>query len=70
MCIGPIGSRNGYTTFYLTNDKHVMVSCGCFNDTIEKFIEEVQTAYKDNSLHRESYMDTIEYARKRLSINS
>ena len=70
MCIGPIGSRNGYTTFYLTKDKHIMVSCGCFNDTIKKFTEAVQTTYKDNKIHRESYMDIIECARKRLSINS
>ena len=61
---------NGYTTFYLTKDKKIMVSCGCFNDTIEKFIEAVQTTHKDNKIYRDKYMDSIEYARKMLAINS
>lgn len=36
ICLGPVGSRSDYVTFFQVNDK-IMVACGCFNDSIFKF---------------------------------
>ena len=63
IVIGPIGSIDDYTTFYLTKDKEIMVSCGCFNDTIEKFIKAVNRTHKDNKKYRNQYIGAITYAK-------
>ena len=63
ICIGPIGSRNGYTTFYLTEDKNIMVNCGCFNGTLEEFIKAVNETHKDNKNYKKQYQDTVRYAK-------
>ena len=63
IVIGPIGSRDDYTTFYLTKDKEIMVSCGCFNDTIDEFIKAVNKTYKNNDKYKKQYLSTITYAK-------
>ena len=55
IVIGPIGSRDDYTTFYLTKDKEIMVSCGCFNDTIDEFIKAVNETHRDNDKYKNDY---------------
>ena len=59
--IGPIGSRDDYITFYLTEDKNIMVKCGYFNDTLEEFIKAVNDTYKNNEKYKKQYQDTIKY---------
>ena len=61
MTIGPMGSRNDYTTFYKTKTGEIMVSCGCFNGTIDEFIKAVNTTHKDNETYRNKYLYAIEY---------
>ena len=61
--IGPIGSRDAYTTFYLNKDKKIIVNCGCFNDTIEEFIKAVGKIHKDNKKYRSQYIGAITYAK-------
>ena len=48
LCVGQLGSRNDYTTFYLDKDKSIHVSCGCFNGTIEEFENKVEETHGDN----------------------
>ena len=55
IVIGPIGSRNDFTTFYLTKDKEIMVSCGCFNDTIDEFIKAVNETHRYNDKYKNDY---------------
>ena len=38
-----------------------MVSCGCFNDTIDEFIKKVNDTHKDNETYRKQYLGAIEY---------
>lgn len=64
--VGPLGSRNDYTTFYRSKSGGIIVRCGCFNNTIEKFEEAVRETHKANELYLNQYMDTIEFAKKRL----
>ena len=48
LVIGAIGSRSDFTTFYRGKDKRIMVKCGCFNNTIEKFLENVTQTHGDS----------------------
>lgn len=48
------GSVNRTTTFYLSQDhKTVLVSCGCFNGTIEEFKNKVKRQYMNSDLGKE-----------------
>ena len=46
--IGPIGSRNEFTTFFRTKDRKIKVSCGCFLGTIDEFLEKVKQTHRDS----------------------
>lgn len=66
ITVGPIGSRNHYTTFYKTKSNSIMVCCGCFNDTLDKFKERVIFVHGKNK-YSEEYLMTIDLAKKILS---
>ena len=60
VCVGPIGSRHGYTTISLTKDE---IRCGCFTGTLEAFEKQVQRTHKDNPLHLAEYTAVAAMAR-------
>lgn len=62
LCISPIGSRNDTTTFFKTKDGNICVKCGCFTDTIDKFLEAVSETHKDNK-HAKAYKLACELAK-------
>lgn len=68
LVIGPIGSREAYTTF-IRQSKTIYVSCGCFFGTIEEFKKAVTNThkYKDDNYY-DTYMNTIEYVKKHFAI--
>ena len=66
LCVGQLGSRNDYTTFYLDKDKNIHVSCGCFNGTIEEFENKVEETHGDNC-YGVQYKLTIDYAKSILN---
>lgn len=68
LVVGPIGSRNDYTTFYRTKEG-ILVSCGCFNGSIEAFEERVKDAHRGN-IHETQYLEAISYAEHLLSVKS
>lgn len=53
IVIGPIGSRNGFTTFYKNKNENVCVRCGCFSGTVDEFLAAVQKTHGDNRFGRE-----------------
>lgn len=63
LTIGPIGSRNGCTTFYKTNWNGIWVSCGCFNNSIDSFALQVQETHRENPKHLRDYLSAIEFAK-------
>ena len=65
ITIGPIGSRDDYTTFYLDKNRNIWVKCGCFNDTIDKFKEEVLKVHKNNKYGKD-YLAAIEFVKVKL----
>lgn len=48
IIIGPIGSRNDYTTFCRSKDNDIIVKCGCFNGNILEFLEKVNETHGNN----------------------
>ena len=48
MVVGPIGSRNDFTTFFRDKDKEITVKCGCFLGKIDKFLEKVSQTHGDS----------------------
>ena len=48
IVIGPIGSRNDYTTFFRSNDNDIIVKCGCFNGNISEFLKKVNETHGNN----------------------
>lgn len=62
ITIGPIGSRNGYTSFNRAKDGTTLVVCGCFHGTIEEFETAVRETHGDNQ-HEKAYMAAIQFVR-------
>ena len=57
LCIGPIGSRNGYTTAFLYKDQ---IDCGCFHGTLEAFEAKVRRTHANSPIHLGSYLALVE----------
>ena len=68
LTIGPIGSRNGFTTFYRDKDNEITVKCGCFLGKMEQFLEKVEQTYGD-SKHGQVYRAAAEIARLQIDLS-
>ena len=62
LSIGPVGSRNEYTTFYRNKNEKIEVRCGCFNGIIEEFLEKVAETHGENK-HASVYRAAAEIAK-------
>lgn len=60
--IGGVGSRRDITTFYRGQNDEIYVSCGCFNDTIDRFEKAVHETHK-GTFYEKQYNAAIELAR-------
>lgn len=61
LVMGPIGSRNAFTTFFRTKDGRIKVVCGCFFGTIDEFLAKVKQTHGD-SKHAKVYQAAVEVA--------
>ena len=68
LTIGPIGSRNGFTTFYRDKDNEITVKCGCFLGKMEQFLEKVEQTHRD-SKHGQVYRAAAEIARLQIDLS-
>ena len=64
IIIGPLGSRNDYTTFYRNTDGVIMASTGCFGGTLDEFKNAVKEKHKSNKRRRNNYLQAIKYVKK------
>ena len=62
LCIGPIGSRFGFTTFFRTKSLEIFVSCGCFLGSLEDFLKQVSKTH-GNNLYAKQYIAAAELAK-------
>jgi hypothetical protein len=61
--VGPIGSRNCYTTFYRKKyNIEIFVNCGCWSSTIDEFIARVKEIHSGTA-HEVAYLAACEYAK-------
>ena len=64
--VGPIGSRNGFTTFALNKDKSIYVFCGYFHGNIDEFEKAVEETHKGTK-YEEEYKLAIALAKKKIT---
>lgn len=62
--LGPIGSRDGYTTIYRDKSKKAYVVCGCFHGDLDEFERAVHKTHAGTKYEAE-YMALIQLARLR-----
>ena len=63
LTIGPIGSRNDYTTFAKSKSGDILVFCGCFTGTLEEFETRVREEHGENQ-YGFDYIALIEFIKK------
>ena len=64
---GPIGSRDGYVTFYRTKDDTVEVRCGCFSGSLQEFVNQVEETH-GGSRYEKEYKLAAELAKVCISL--
>ena len=64
---GPIGSRNGITTFYRATGNKINVICGCFDGSIDDFKKAVIATHKGTK-HKKTYLVAIKLAKIQLEV--
>lgn len=62
--LGPIRSRDGYTTIYRDKSKKAIVVCGCFHGDLEDFERAIHKTHAGTK-HEAEYMALIQLARLR-----
>ena len=68
LVIGPIGSRNDFTTFFRDKDSEITVKCGCFLGKIDKFLEKVCETHGD-SKYAIVYRSAVEIAKQQIDLS-
>ena len=68
LCIGPIGSRDDFTTFFREASGQIAVKCGCFYGNIDAFADKVLSTHGDTP-HAKVYMTAIELAKARINLS-
>lgn len=67
LSVGPIGTRDGITTFYRNDVGDIRVICGCFQGTLKEFEARVKTKYEWTDKHyrrfRKEYLAAIKLAK-------
>jgi acyl-[acyl carrier protein]--UDP-N-acetylglucosamine O-acyltransferase len=64
---GPIGSRDGITTFYRAKGNEINVACGCFNGSIDDFEQAVITTHKGTK-HEKTYLAAIKLVKIQMEV--
>lgn len=68
LVIGPIGSRNDFTTFFRDKDSEITVKCGCFLGKIDKFLKKVCETHGD-SQYAIVYRTAVEIAKQQIDLS-
>ena len=69
LVIGPMGSRNGFTTFFRTNNLFIGVACGCFRGNVDEFVKKVKETHGDNK-HAKTYLAAAELAKMQIDLTT
>ena len=66
--VGPIGSRNEYTTFCRAKGNDISVTCGCYQGSIDDFEARVREVHGDSKYGKE-YQIAIELAKCHIDLS-
>ena len=61
------GRTNRRTTFFKTKEGNIFVVCGCFEGTLEEFIEKVKETHGDNKFAKE-YLSIVEVVKIKFNL--
>ena len=67
--IGPIYDSNSYMTFYMSEDKSIMIKYNHFNGSIDKFINYINDVYRTDIENWNKFMNIVNSARNILINN-
>ena len=68
LVIGPVGSRNSFTTFCRDKDNEITVKCGCFLGKIDEFLQKVAQTHGD-SKYALVYRAAVEVAKTHIDLS-
>ena len=68
LVVGPLGSRDDFTTFFRTKHLTIGVRCGCFKGNTDEFFEAVEKTHGKNR-HAQAYKAAIALAESRIDLN-
>lgn len=68
LVVGPIGSRDDYTTFFRSKEGAIKVKCGCFRGTTDEFLAKVEKTHGD-SKYAKVYRMATEMALAQIDMN-
>lgn len=68
LVIGPVGSRNSFTTFFRDKDNEITVKCGCFLGKIDRFLKKVHETHGENRFAL-VYRASVEVAKIHIDLN-
>ena len=68
LVVGPLGSRDDFTTFCRTKHLTIGVKCGCFRGDIDQFFEAVEKTHGNNK-HARAYKAAIALAKLQIDLS-
>ena len=68
LTVGPLGSRDDFTTFFRTKHLTIGVKCGCFKGDIDQFFEAVEKTHGNNK-HARAYKAAIALAKLQIDLD-
>ena len=68
LVVGPLGSRDDFTTFFRTKHLAIGIKCGCFKGDIDQFFEAVEKTHGNNK-HARAYKAAIALAKLQIDLN-
>lgn len=68
LVVGPLGSRDDFTTFFRTKHLTIGVKCGCFKGDTDEFFRAVEKTHRKNK-HAQAYKAAIALAESRIDLS-
>lgn len=68
LTVGPLGSRDDFTTYFRTKHLTIGVKCGCFKGDIDQFFEAVEKTHGNNN-HARAYKAAIALAKLQIDLS-
>ena len=68
LVVGPLGSRDDFTTFFRTKHLTIGVKCGCFKGDTDEFFRAAEKTHGKNK-HAQAYKAAIALAKIQIDLS-